>query len=48
MFIISYYIDSTDKSREHTVNLAERLAYWIESMFEAYGSRLVIESIRMV
>lgn len=45
MFLINYYIDSTDKSQEHTVKVASDLAWWIETMFQAYGSRLVVTSI---
>ena len=48
MFMLNYFIDSTDNAKEHTVELADDLAYWIETMFQAYGSRLVISSIRMV
>lgn len=48
MFLINYFIDSTDNSKEHTVELASDLEYWISMNFMALGGRLVVTSIRMV
>ena len=45
MYIINYCIDSTDNAKEHTVENIEDMSYWIESMFKAYGLRLVVTSI---
>ncbi len=48
MYLISYYIDSTDNAKEHTSQTKENLLYWIENMFPAYGSRLVVTSIILI
>lgn len=47
MYLINYCIDSTDNAKEHTSKDKEDLTWWIESMFQAYGSRLVVTSIRL-
>jgi len=45
MYTISYFIDSTDNAKEHNSQTKENLLYWIENMFQAYGSRLVVTRI---
>lgn len=47
MYLINYCIDSTDNSKEYNSKSQEDLAWWIETMFQAYGSRLVVTSIRL-
>jgi hypothetical protein len=42
---INYCIDSTDNAKQYTVENIEDMSYSIESMFKAYGSRLVVTSI---
>lgn len=48
MYTISYFIDATDNAKEHTSQTKENLLYWIENMFQAYGSRLVVTRIFLV
>ena len=48
MFLINYFICSTDIPYEHSVYSEAELADWIETMFYSYEKALVITSILKV
>lgn len=48
MFIVNYFLDSTDNSSEYTALSLVDLEHWLSMNFTALGNRLVVTSIIMV
>ena len=48
MFIVNYFIDSTDNSFEQEFEIDQEISNWLHKMFSEYKTRLVVTRISKI